>query len=99
MSDNTSQHPRLTPLQICTRVVGSIAAVADALGLERTAVSHWQHGTHSRRAGDLPSTTYTRAMLAHCAARDLPMRADWLIWGATAAEVDAALAEHRARAA
>jgi hypothetical protein len=86
----------LTPLEVATRALGGIEAVSVVCGRHPKSAYQWRYASGTRAAGDLPDGVAQRALLAHCAARGLPMRADWLIWGAPAAEVEAALAEARA---
>lgn len=42
-------------------------------------------------AGDMPSARVMRSLLAHAAAKGIPLKPEHLIWGAPAAEVEALL--------
>lgn len=89
----------LTPLEVCERIIGGIETVATACGLHPKSAYGWRHASGLRQAGDLPSVTAQRSILAYCKARGLPMQPHWLILGATLAEVRAAMAEHAAHRA
>ena len=86
----------LTPIQVCERLLGGPAALGSIAGLNDKAAFHWRHPTKWRDAGDLPSARIMRSLLAHAAARGIPLTADMLIWGADAAEIDALLASRQA---
>ncbi len=79
----------LTPLEVCERLIGPPAVIAELLGYVRTAPVQWRRGAENRDAGDLPSARIMRSLLAHAAARKIPLTAEMLIWGASAAEIEA----------
>lgn len=91
---------QLTPFQVCERMLGSASEIALICGFDRTAAYAWRNSPRpsrsfsakSRDPGDLPSSRIQRRLLAHAAARGIPLTADHLIWGAPAAEIDALLA-------
>lgn len=74
----------LTPLEVCERLIGDPATIAGPLGYGRTAPFQWRHPSKNRDAGDLPSARVMRSLLAHAAARGIPLTAEHLIWGADA---------------
>ena len=67
--------------------------IAEVVGYVRNAPYLWQKPAKGRRVGDLPSATVMRLLLAHAAARQIPLTADHLIWGASEAEITALLAQ------
>lgn len=81
----------LTPLDVCIRMIGPEADLGRICGLNPTSPYSWRTGRRWRDAGDLPSARIQRRLLAHAAAAGLPMRPEWLIWGASSAEVDEAM--------
>jgi len=78
----------LTPLAICERLIGPPEVLGGVAGLGPKAAYGWRRPSKNRDAGDL-SPRIMRALLAHAAARGIPLRADHLIWGAPAAEIEA----------
>ena len=85
-------------MQVCERLIGKPEQIAAAIGLKEKAPYHWRNARTGRAAGDFPSATVMRQLLAHAAARQIPLTADHLVWGASEAEVDAILADMRAKA-
>jgi hypothetical protein len=83
---------QVPPLEVCFRLIGPHAVIADIIGYGPTAPYLWERGARNRDAGDLPSTPIMRALLAHSATRQLGLTADHLIWGATEAEIAEILA-------
>lgn len=77
----------LTPLQVCERLIGRPEAISLICGLQPKAAYAWRHPSQNRAAGDLPSTAVMRRILAHAAAKGIPLTADHLIWGAAEEEV------------
>lgn len=77
----------LTPMQVCERLIGKPEQIAAAIGLQEKAPYHWRHARAGRAAGDLPSATVMRALLAHAAARRIPLTAEHLIWGTSEDEL------------
>lgn len=86
----------LTPLQVCERLIGGAERLGGIAGLNDKVAYNWRHPTKWRDAGDLPSARIMRSLLAHAAARGIPLTAEMLIWGASAAEIDALLASRQA---
>ncbi|MFN3953238.1 MAG: hypothetical protein ACK4LQ_02215 [Pararhodobacter sp.] len=78
----------LTPLQVCLRLIGPEPELARVLRYHRTAPYGWHFASKNRAAGDLPSMAVARRLLAHAAAKGIPLTAEHLIWGATAAEIE-----------
>lgn len=87
----------LTPLEVCERIIGSIEDLARICGHSDKAGYIWRRGSSNRDAGDLPSARHQRSLLAHAAKKGLPMKSDWLIFGASEREVDLEVAAHQAR--
>lgn len=87
----------LTPFEVCERLIGKPEQIAAAAGLQSKAAYHWRREREGRAAGDLPSARVQRALLAYSAARDLGLKADHLIWGAQAAEIDTILSHRQPR--
>jgi len=84
----------LTPVEVAEHMMGGIEAVAGICLLNRKTAYLWRRPSNARDAGDLPSTRVQRRLLAHCAAKGLPMQPEWLIWGAPREEVEAAMAAY-----
>jgi len=82
----------LTPLQVCERLIGKPEQIASAIGLHEKSAYHWRNARTGRAAGDLPSATVMRALLAYAAARQIPLTAEHLIWGASEDELAALIA-------
>lgn len=81
-----SEH--LTPLTVAEILLGGIEEVGRLSGRDGKAAYHWRNQNSARDAGDMPSTRVMRSLLAHAAAKGIPLRAEHLIWGAPAAEVE-----------
>lgn len=86
----------LTPYEVCKRLIGPPSVLAGICAIDDKAPFHWARPSALRDPGDLPSTRHQRSLLAHAAARGIPLTADMLIWGADAAEIDALLASRQA---
>lgn len=87
----------LTPMQVCERLIGKPEAIGLAAGLGDKAAYHWRSERKGRAAGDLPTASIMRALLAHSAAHGLGLTADHLIWGAPEDEIAAILATRQPR--
>ena len=87
---------QVPPLEVCFRLIGSHAVIAEIIGYGPTAPYLWERGARNREAGDLPSTPIMRALLTHSAAHALGLTAEHLIWGASEAEVAGILATRAA---
>ncbi|MBR9765459.1 MAG: hypothetical protein GYB53_18545 [Rhodobacteraceae bacterium] len=85
----------LTPVAVAERIIGPIEKIALICGYSDKTGYGWRHSTSRRREGDFPSMGVVRSILAHASAHDLPLRPEWLIWGADAALVEAAIAAHQ----
>lgn len=83
---------RLTPYEICTRLIGPPERISETCGFGPKSAYAWRFGTSTRDAGDLPSARTMRRLLAHSTANGLGLTENHLIWGADAAEIDAILA-------
>lgn len=79
----------LTPMQVIERLIGPPERLSPVCGTKPKAPYQWRRASKNRDAGDLPSPRHMRALLAHAAARGIPLTADHLIWGASAAEIEA----------
>ncbi len=82
----------LPPIEVATRLIGHIEAVARVCGCEGKSFYAYRHPSKNRDAGDLAAARHMRALLAHSAANNLGLTADHLIWGATEDEVAEILA-------
>lgn len=89
----------LTPYEVAARQFGSRARIEEILGLKRTAAYLYQRPASGRDAGDFPSARHQRRLLAHAAATRTVLLPEWLIWGATEAEIAAEEARVAAMAA
>jgi len=87
----------LTPIQVAERLIGPPDLLGTITKMGPKAAYGWRRGSKFRDAGDLPSPRLMRALLAHAAARGIPLTADHLIWGASEAEI-AALTAYRGAA-
>ncbi|MGI3163093.1 hypothetical protein [Pseudooceanicola sp. 200-1SW] len=85
----------LTPVAVAERIIGPIEQIALICGYSEKAGYVWRHSSSRRREGDFPTMGVVRSILAHAAAHDLPLKPEWLIWGADAAQVEAAIAAHQ----
>lgn len=92
-----SEH--LTPLEVCERMIGPLERIGSICGIHPKAPYLWRRASVGRRGGDFPHATHMRALLAHASANGIPLTADHLIWGASAAEIEALLARSRGCAA
>jgi hypothetical protein len=81
----------VTPVGICERLIGPPPVIAAILGYNRTAIPQWRHANGLRAAGDFPSATIMRQLLAHSDAHRLGLTAGHLIQGAPEAEIAAIL--------
>jgi hypothetical protein len=79
----------MTPMQVCEALIGPAPMLSQILGYHRTAGYGWHQAATTRDAGDLPSTRIMRALLAHAAKNEIPLRPDHLIWGARRSEIEA----------
>lgn len=81
----------LTPVEVCERLIGPPGAIGAACGLSEKATYLWRRASTGRDAGEIPSTSHMRALLAYSTARGLGLTSDHLIWGADEAEITAIL--------
>lgn len=79
---------QFTPLEVVERIIGDIARLAAICGMDSKAPYHWRRGSGVRPAGYIPIHRANQLWL-HCKQRGLPMRPEWLLEGATAAEIEA----------
>lgn len=82
----------LTPMAICERVIGTPEEIATIIQCAPKSPYGWRWGSLNRDAGDIPSARHMRALLAHAAARRLPLTAEDLIFGCKAEDLEARLA-------
>lgn len=82
----------LTPLEVCTRLIGPLGVLAEVIGYGQTAPYLWERASRSRLAGHFPSTLIMQRLLAHSATHRLGLTAEHLIWGASEGEIAAVLA-------
>ncbi len=90
---------QLTPMKVCEALVGRPETLSQIAGFGPKAAYGWRHGSAWRDAGDVGSARTMRLLLAHAAARGIPLTAEHLIWGADAAEIEALLARSNGMAA
>lgn len=67
-----------SPASIVIQRFGGIKAVADALGLERTAVQRWTYGKDKGTGGTVPQKHWNRLLMA-AAERDVALEANDLL--------------------
>lgn len=91
----------LTPLEVCIHMIGPEPELARICGLNATSPYHWHTSRRWRDGGDLPSSRIQRRLLAHAEASRIPLNPEWLIWGASSAQVEEAMraAQHHRSAA
>jgi hypothetical protein len=87
----------LTPLEVCERLIAPVEDIGPIVGYSLKAAYNWRRPSKFRRAGDLPGVVQ-RKLLDHARARGILLKPEWLIEGADADEISAALegAEERA---
>lgn len=83
----------LTPVEVLERLIGPLDVLAKIVGAHGKSPYLWRRSSQWRDEGDLPSARHMRAFLAHAAARQIPLTADHLIWGASAEEIGALTAQ------
>ena len=88
MSANHHTETHMTPFEVVERLIGPPETVGPLIGISQKATYGWRHPSANRDAGDIPSARSQRSLLAHAAAHGIPLRAEHLIWGAPAAEID-----------
>ena len=84
----------LTPVEVCERLIGPLDILATVVGYGEKAGYLWRKDAKGRDAGDFPSARIQRRLLAYAAARQIPLTAEHLIWGASAEEIEALKANH-----
>jgi hypothetical protein len=89
----------LTPTEVLERLLGGALALADLAGLNEKTPLNWRRPSKIRDPGDLPSVRHVRQIRAALAGRGFDVPLDWLIYGATEAEVAALKSAQAARAA
>lgn len=82
----------LTPVQVCERLIGPLPVLEGIVGYRPKAGYGWLRSSGGRDPGDFPSVRLMRRLLAHAAAKQIPLTADHLIWGASVDEIAALLA-------
>jgi hypothetical protein len=87
----------LTPVEVCERLIGPLPVLERIAGYRPKGGYSWRRSSQGRPAGDFTSARLMRQFLAHAAAHNIPLTADHLIWGASASEVDALLANTAAQ--
>lgn len=90
-----NSNPHLTPVQVAERLIGPPPVLSRAAGVAEKASYGWRRASASRDAGDIPEGRQMRRLLAHAAARGIPLKPEHLIWGAPAAEIEALLEQMR----
>jgi hypothetical protein len=82
----------LTPSDVVERIIGRPEAIGAAIGSDPKLAYSWRKASKNRDAGDIPTARHMRALLAHAAARRLPLRAEDLIFGCAAEDLEARIA-------
>lgn len=82
----------LAPSAVVERIIGRPEVIGAAIGIDKKSAYHWRKGAKGRDAGDITSPRHMRRLLAHAAARGLPLTSDHLIWGASEDEIEKLLA-------
>lgn len=77
----------LTPLEVCERLIAPLKDLGRLIGYQEKAAYKWRHGSIWRQPGDMPPDA-NRRLLTFAAARQIPLTADHLIWGAEASEIE-----------
>lgn len=72
----------LSPVDVCVALLGSVPAVGEAAGLRGKSAFPWRRPSNFRDAGDLPSVRVLRKIHGELVARDLPVKLEWLVYGA-----------------
>ncbi|WP_147407592.1 hypothetical protein [Pseudooceanicola algae] len=75
-------------------MIGPIELISVLCGYSEKAAYRWRHPSNTRAGGDFPSLRDLRRLHAHVRAHDLPLKPEWLIWGAFEDEVEAAIRAH-----
>lgn len=78
----------LTPIEVCEHLIAPMAELGPIVGLGPKAGYVWRRGSQWRDPGDMPPRV-NRALLAHAAAKGIPLKPEHLIWGAPASEIEA----------
>lgn len=78
----------LTPSQIVETLIGRPEVVGPIIGMSEKSGYRWRRSSSTRDLGDMPSARVMRSLLAHAAAKGIPLKPEHLIWGAPAAEVE-----------
>lgn len=81
----------LTPVEVCERMIGPLPVLERIAGYRPKAGYAWRRSSQGRPAGDFTGVKIMRALLAYASARNIPLTADHLIWGAPASEIEALL--------
>ncbi len=71
----------LTPSEVIERIIGRPEVIGATIGADPKLAYSWRKGSKNRDPGDIPSARHMRALLAHAAAKGLPLVAEDLIWG------------------
>jgi hypothetical protein len=81
----------LTPLEVCIYMIGPEPELGRICELNPTSPYSWRTARRWRDGGDLPSSRIQRRLLAHAKAKGIPLNPEWLIWGASSAQVEEAM--------
>ncbi len=90
-----SEH--LQPAQIVEMLIGRPEVTGPIVGMSGKAGYRWRHASAIRDDGDMPSARVMRSLLTYAAANDIPLKAEHLIWGAPASEVEEIMQQMAAR--
>ena len=82
----------LTPSDVVERIIGRPEVIGAAIGSDPKLPYSWRKSSKNRDAGDIPTARHMRALLAHAAARRLPLTAEDLIFGCKAEDLEARIA-------
>lgn len=77
----------LTPIEVVECLVAPISDLGKIVGCHPKSPYGWRGGSKHRAEGDIPHHAMRR-LHAHAAARNIPLKADHLLWGADWKEID-----------
>lgn len=91
-AEQTPQNAKMTPLRVCTLLIGPYELISRIVGDAPTSAYNWANTSGARDAGDIPSARKMRRLLSHSDTFGLGLTAEHLIRGASEDEINAILA-------
>lgn len=76
----------LTPIDVAECLIAPVGELGELAGLNEKAAYNWRRSSQYRSAGDIPHHAMRR-IHTHAKARQIPLTADHLIWGAPWEEI------------